>query len=190
MNRIVLDLKKSLKLSLNIKENKNNGINEDKMVKTTLFLDNDKFSPEKNDEEDILEFLKSENTIKTISNISEILFTLEKNKETGFWLKCGLINKANIARHLIITALVYSQLGQTMIAEGMYRQCINIIKDNPSFENNCNYSFCLNMYGRLLIRDLKRKEEGEKMLIDSEKIQYYDWYKTLTKLYYFDFDFE
>lgn len=207
MNKIALELKKSLKYSINNrdfssnskddvekgKENVSNDNNDQKIVKTTLFLDNDLLTPEKSiesNEDDIISVLKSESVIKTITNIAEILFTLEKNKDTGFWLKCGLINNANISRHLIITSLVYSQLGQTMIAEGMYRQCLNIIKDNPSLENNCNLSFCLNMYGRLLLRDLKRKEEGEKMIVESEKIQYYDWYKTLTKMYYFNFDFE
>jgi hypothetical protein len=58
----------------------------------------------------------------------------QKERQTAFWLKAGIKHyenfaKEDIARHLIIFALFYSQLGQTMYAEGLYRKSIEILKN-------------------------------------------------------------
>ena len=58
----------------------------------------------------------------------------EYEKATAFWLKLGIkhyekCDMGNISRHLIIFALLYSQLGQTLIAEGLYRKAIDILKN-------------------------------------------------------------
>lgn len=148
-------------------------------------------------EDELVSVFKSHHSQKTITNITELLFMLGENyiKDCGFWLKSGLVNNNKTAmnqlpRHLVIGGLVYSQLGQSLIAEGMYRQCIDLLKDIEVVENRSNLSFALNMYGKLLLRIDKRHDEANKLLEQSEKIIYQDWYKTLTKLHYFDFDFE
>lgn len=68
---------------------------------------------------------------KTITNLTEAFFELGEFylKESGFWMKIGLKDRENpnLARHLVICALIYSQLGQTLIAEGMYRQSLEYL---------------------------------------------------------------
>ncbi len=73
-----------------------------------------------------------------------------------------------MARHLVLFALFYSELGQTLIAEGLYRKSIELLKNvytltqsDNIIGNQYNYVFALNMYGRLLLRQDKRVKEGE-----------------------------
>ena len=72
----------------------------------------------------------------TMTNIAEALFEKgkEKERQTAFWLKAGIkhyenFEKENIARHLIVFALFYSQLGQSLYAEGLYRKAIELLKN-------------------------------------------------------------
>ena len=143
----------------------------------------------------ILNYFKySSNSSKTISNMTEKLFEMGDKyiKPSGFWMKAGLQNKnnKNLPRHLIICALIYSQLGQTMMAEGMYRSALGLLNNSLDNESQVNLPFCLNMYGRLLLRDVKRQDEGMKLIENSEKLEYSSWQTLLPKLHYLDFDFE
>lgn len=197
-----------------INNNDDNNILLNNNIKNDIFntfLISKKFSPSNlnsnstiNEESIILEYFKNSTfSSKTITNILEYLFESNNNenlKSTGFWIKAGLQNKnnPNICRQLIISGLVYSQLRQTMIAEGMYRQCIDILNksdinamnsDNLYMENKINLSLCLNMYGRLLLRTEKRQEEGQSLIKKSENIKFNNWLKLSTKLHYLGFDF-
>jgi len=67
----------------------------------------------------------------------------------------------HIARHLILFALFYSQLGQTLMAEGLYRKGLSLLQNNYDY----NVVFGMNMYGRLLLRQDKRVKEANGKLL-------------------------
>ena len=67
----------------------------------------------------------------------------------------------NIARHLILFALFYSQLGQTLMAVGLYRKGLSLLQNNYDY----NVVFGMNMYGRLLLRQEKREKEANGKLL-------------------------
>jgi hypothetical protein len=67
----------------------------------------------------------------------------------------------NIARHLILFALFYSQLGQTLLAEGLYRKGLSLLQNKYDY----NVVFGMNMYGRLLLRQEKREKEANGKLL-------------------------
>jgi hypothetical protein len=84
----------------------------------------------------LISCFKNKKSGLSMTNIAEMFFEKGKDKErqTAFWLKAGIkhyekYEKENIARHLIVFALFYSQLGQTMIAEGLYRRAIDLLKN-------------------------------------------------------------
>jgi Tfp pilus assembly protein PilF len=111
---------------------------EKELLKHFLFKQ-DQLAPEELTEEEenlLVNSFKSKESGLTMTTLAETLF--EKGKEyerhTAFWLKAGIkhyenYEKENIARHLIIFALFYSQLGQSMYAEGLYRKAIEILKN-------------------------------------------------------------
>jgi hypothetical protein len=78
-------------------------------------------------------------------------------------------------------------MGQTLIAEGLYRKAIDILKSSQNY----NLALALNMYGRLISSDKKRLNEAENLLKESEKIiqSLPFWYNNLVKIKYLDFDF-
>lgn len=190
---------KMLKKAVKYYINNENTESTDDLIKTNTFLDSEAMSyDDKHNEDVISNIIKQPTIIKTITNITEILFMISNDessfiKDSGFWLKSGLLRHPDaqryLPRHLVIAGLVYSQLGQTMIAEGMYRQALEFLKDDIFVENKANFSLGLNMYGRLLLRDPNRKDEAQNLITQSENIEYFDWYKTLTKLHYFDMEF-
>lgn len=138
-------------------------------------------------------FSHAESSSTTISNITERLFEMGNSflKPSGFWMKAGLQNKQNpnLGRHLVLCSLIYSQLGQSMIAEGLYRRALDIFHGLHQVNDLVNMSFCQYMYGRLLVLNDKRKEEGIKYIESSKKIYYQEHLKILPKLHYMDFDF-
>ena len=168
------------------------------MLKTIDFLKNSKeISVISKDSDIISNTIKNVYSIKTITNVTEILFSdlgEKAVKDSGFWMKSGLLQSVEsqkyIIRHLIISALIYSQLNQTMIAEGMYRQCLELLKIDSTIENKANFSIALNMYGNLISKQNNRTEEGQQLIKRSEEVVYFDWYKSMCKMHYFDFDFE
>ena len=93
--------------------------------------------PEKEEDEQLLaNAFKNPTSGLTMTNVAEMFFEKgkEKDRQTAFWLKSGIkhyenYEKENIARHLIVFALFYSQLGQTMYAEGLYRKAIELLKN-------------------------------------------------------------
>lgn len=195
----------------NAKENNSLLENKEFIIKMNSFLNSDNaFSPNNqkgtksnnnNSKDEVFELevinaLKSYISLKSVTNITEVLFTLgeEYIKDCGFWLKAGLVNDSSsqryLPRHLIMSALVYSQLGQNLIAEGMHRQAIELLKNDYNPENRSNMSFCLNMYGKLLMRHENRRDEANRLLEESERIEFFNWYKVLTKLHYLELDFD
>jgi len=143
---------------------------ETDILKQFLLSQND--LPKKEHEEGISTSFKHINSGLTITNIAEAFFEQGKDyeKQTAFWLKTGLkhyekYEKENIARHLIIFSLFYSQLGQTMYAEGLYRNAIEMLKSNVTKNINYNLVFAMNMYGRLLLRQPNREKEANGIII-------------------------
>jgi len=72
----------------------------------------------------------------SLTALSEFYFEkgAEFEKQAAFWLKLGIkyyekYEPENVARHLIIFALLYSQMEQTLIAEGLYRKSLEILKN-------------------------------------------------------------
>lgn len=176
------------------KHNNTDFVETDEIKKLSIFLSNDMFLPEDSDATQTLALFKNnEDTLKTISNLTEILFEFGEKyvKASGFWMKLGLQNQKSemIPRHLVLCALIYSQLGQTVIAEGLYRKSLDMLKDQANSESKINLSFCLNMYGRLLIRNPYRKEEGQQYIQRSEQVSFSSWEISCPKLHYLDFDF-
>jgi hypothetical protein len=103
-------------------------------LKTFLYSQNE-IPDKEEDEQTLVNAFKNPNSGLTMTNLSEMFFEKgkEKERQTAFWLKTGIkhyenYEKENIARHLIIFALFYSQLGQTMYAEGLYRKAIELLK--------------------------------------------------------------
>ncbi len=175
-------------------QDKDNNADDEKQTFSSFCLSNDLFPKDANIEQKILPLFSHINlSSKTITNITEKLFERGDQylKASGFWMKAGLQNKINhnLPRHLIICSLIYSQLGQTMIAEGMYRSSIELLKSNHDKESQVNLSLCLNMYGRLIARDPKRKDEGMKLIEKSERIDYESSMTLLPKIHYLGFDF-
>ena len=111
---------------------------EKELLKHFLYSQ-DHLAPEDLNEEEenlLVSSFRSNQSGLTMTNIAEALF--EKGKETerqtAFWLKAGIkhyenFEKENIARHLIVFALFYSQLGQSLYAEGLYRKAIELLKN-------------------------------------------------------------
>jgi hypothetical protein len=113
---------------------------EVKLLSQFLYSQNEILENPNQDEELLSNSFKSNLSGLTMTNLSEIFFEKGKEKElqTAFWLKAGIkhyenYEKENIARHLIIFALFYSQLGQTMFAEGLYRKSIELLKNVKFF---------------------------------------------------------
>jgi len=138
---------------------------ESEILKHFLLSQND--VPKKEQEEALATSFRNNKSGLTITNLAELYFEKGKEyeKQTAFWLKTGLkhyekYGKENIARHLIIFSLFYSQLGQTMLAEGLYRKSIEMLKTNLLNNMNYNLVFAMNMYGRLLMRQPKREKEA------------------------------
>lgn len=139
---------------------------EANMLKHFLLSHND--MPKKEQEDALSHSFKNNKSGLTITNIAEMYFEKGKEfeKQTAFWLKTGLkhyekYEKENIARHLIIFSLFYSQLGQTMYAEGLYRKSIEMLKNNMLNNMNYNLVFAMNMYGRLILRQPSREKEAK-----------------------------
>mmetsp|Transcript_5565 Transcript_5565/g.9547 ORF Transcript_5565/g.9547 Transcript_5565/m.9547 type:complete len:82 (+) Transcript_5565:1298-1543(+) len=67
-------------------------------------------------------------------------------------------NPQQIERQLILLGLYNSSLGKSRDAEVLYRQAI----EKMEREKNFCYTLMMakNLYGRLLLRDPKRKQEG------------------------------
>ena len=135
--------------------------------------------------------------LKTCTNLVFTLSYLGEKyiKDSGFWLKCGLLaidakNSSLMIRHLIISAGIYSHLGQTLIAEGMYRQALETLKTDKTIENRYNLSLALFLYGKLLSRNKQRIDEAQRYIKDSENVLFFEWYEDLVSLHYFDFAFE
>jgi hypothetical protein len=159
---------------LEMEVSKNNPTNRNKIERTDEesnmlkhFLLSQNEVPKKEQEDAISFAFKNNNSGLTITNIAEMYFEKGKDyeKQTAFWLKTGLkhyekYEKENIARHLIIFSLFYSQLGQTMYAEGLYRKSIEMLKNNLLNNMNYNLVFAMNMYGRLLLRQPNREKEA------------------------------
>lgn len=124
------------KLEIEERENKLN--DEEKVLINSFLSSEDEMykNKELKEEEKLINSFKNNKSGITITNIAEMFFEKGKEyeKQTAFWLKLGVkhyenYEKENIARHLIIFALFYSQLGQTMLAEGLYRKSIEILKN-------------------------------------------------------------
>ena len=111
--------------SLSILEN-----NEE--LDSSLLKNKDILSPESKADVLISLFKNPESSL-VVTNIAEKLFEQgeDYNKATAFWLKLGLAHSdkwksPHLPRHLAIFALFYSQLGQTLYAEGLYRKAIDM----------------------------------------------------------------
>lgn len=125
-------------------------LREKELLKHFLFKQ-EQLAPEDLTEEQeniLVNSFRSEHSGLTMTTLAETLF--EKGKEyerhTAFWLKAGIkhyenYEKENIARHLIIFALFYSQLGQSMYAEGLYRKAIEILRNVKVVKNKKFYIF-------------------------------------------------
>ena len=74
-----------------------------------------------------------------------------------------------------------------MIAEGLFKEAEKQLRGKSNYDR----VMCLNMYGRMIMRNPKREREAASMLKQSEnlaeKLPY--WYFRLSNLLLFDFDF-
>lgn len=130
---ILIPFKQCLaKLELNCISNKND--EEIKLVTNFLHSDSEMFTDDFNVDK-LINTFTNPNSGLTLTCLSEMFFEegKDKEKETAFWLKLGIkhyenYEKENIARHLIVFALFYSQLGQTLLAEGLYRRALDLLK--------------------------------------------------------------
>ena len=80
----------------------------------------------------------------------------------AFWFRLGLKYYERVApdaieRHLIMLALFYATRNKRMMAEGLYRQVLEILNhDKSNAVRSYNLVMALNFYGRMLLGFEKR----------------------------------
>lgn len=142
-------------------------------------------------EKEYLGVLTNVESGKVITNISEYLLMNENTnpQNISFWFKLGLDLYENrcphlIDRHLILLAAFYSSNRKLRTAEELFRQALKKMKK----ETNYTKAMGLNMYGRMLQKHPKRRDQGMVYLQQSEQLMSIlpHWYDKVDNLFLYD----
>lgn len=127
----------------------------------------------------------------------------EANHPSKLWWKTTLKhfndNQTNLLsnsllfnKFISLLGTLYSDLGQTLISEGLFQKSIDFsfmskeidsMYNNPPLINSIKY-FTYNQYGNLLISQEKRALEGNKLLNIASTFNIKEWYNKLSQLHY------
>ena len=191
---IVSTFKESLKLLENLPQFKVAKSKEESKFKDDYFQElfdlEHIIPPDYNHETEkhYLGLVENKDSGKVFTNISEYLLTHEKHNPNNisFWFKVGLDfyeSKAPelIDRHLLLLALFYSANQKITTAETIYKSVLTKMKKDDWYQK----ALGLNMYGRMLLKHPKRKEQGMVYIQQSEEIMSIlpHWYDKIDNIF-------